>query len=115
MKPESEWVVVFTKEGMGHGDVELQLKLAEIYLKLILENKDIPKAICFYTEGVKLAVMGSPVLDLLHQLEERGVRLILCSTCLAHYDLIDHIAVGIAGGMGDIMAAQAKGSKGISI
>lgn len=111
MKTESEWVAVFTRYGMGHGDVVLQLKLAELYLKILLENQDLPKAICFYTEGVKLTVEGSPVLDLLRQLEERGVRLILCSTCLTHYDLIDHVAVGIAGGMGDIIAAEATAGK----
>ncbi len=112
---KTDWVAVFTTEGMGHGDRELQLKLAGTYLKMLLENDDLPGAICFYTEGVKLAAQGSPVLDLLLNLEERGVHMILCSTCLAYYGLIDHIAVGIAGGMADIMAAMSKASKVISL
>lgn len=115
MKSISGWVAVFTREGMGHGDRDLQLKLTATYLKMLLENDDLPGAICFYTEGVKLAVEKSPVLDLLHELEERGVHLILCSTCLAYLGLIDHIAVGIAGGMADIMAAMSKADKVISL
>ena len=71
--------------------------------------------ICFYTEGVKLAVSGSPVLDQLKALEEKGVHLILCGTCLEHYNLTDKVQVGIMGGMTDIIEAQFRASKVISI
>ena len=46
-----------------------------------------PGAICFYTSGVKMVVEGSPVLDVLQSLESRGVRLIICKTCLDYYGL----------------------------
>jgi hypothetical protein len=115
MKQESDWIVVFTREGMGHGERELQLKLATIYLKMTLDNGDFPAAICFYSDGVKLAVEGSPVIDILLKLEECGVHMILCSTCLSYYDLMDRVVVGITGGMADIMAAMAKAQKVISL
>jgi selenium metabolism protein YedF len=115
MKIKSDWVLVLTREGMGHGERELQLKLITTYLKMTLENDDLPAAICFYTDGVKLTVEGSPVIDILEQLEQRGVRLILCSTCLDYYGLIDHIAVGITGGMADIIEAMARATKVISL
>ena len=47
--------------------------------------------IAFYTEGVKLLVSGSPVLEQLKALEEKGVRLIACGTCLNHYGLADDL------------------------
>ncbi|GAB4399698.1 MAG: hypothetical protein OHK0052_23270 [Anaerolineales bacterium] len=65
-----------------------------------------PKAIGFYTEGVRLCVTGSPVLEELRALEAKGVRLILCSTCLNFYGLSEQVAVGIVGGMTDIIEAQ---------
>ena len=71
--------------------------------------------ICFYTDGVKLAVTGSPVLDQLREFESKGVHIILCSTCLAHYSLTDQVQVGIVGGMTDIIEAQFRASKVISI
>jgi len=113
--PASETVILITQNGMGEGTPELQLKLISVYLKLIDENNILPAAICFYTDGVKLATNGSPVIESLKSLEKKGVRLILCSTCLNFYNLADQVAVGITGGMGDIIDAQFKAEKVISI
>lgn len=108
-------IILVTREGMGTGDRELQHRLFATYLRLLLENKPLPAAICFYTEGVKLVVEGSPVLEQLAQLEARGVRLIICSTCLNYYNLADKVRVGIVGGMGDILEAQCRAGKVISL
>jgi hypothetical protein len=108
-------VVFITREGIGQGERELQLKLVGTYLKLLVENESLPNAICFYTEGVRLAMPGSPVLEQLRLLEQRGVRLILCSTCLNYYGLFDQVQVGIVGGMSDILEAQALASKVITL
>ena len=100
-------VVVFKTNGMGIGDEQaLKEKLAKTFLTLTHQMDPLPEAICFYTDGVKLACEGSPVLDELHTLEESGVRLILCQTCLNTYELSDHVRVGIVGGMGDIITAM---------
>ncbi|GAP16967.1 DsrE family protein [Levilinea saccharolytica] len=108
-------VVLIRAEGMGQGERELQLKLIGTYLKLLLENAWLPNAICLYTDGVKLAVSGSPVLEQLKALEERGVRLILCSTCLNYYGLADQVQVGIVGGMNDILEAQMRAERVITL
>ena len=60
-------------------------------------------------------VEGSPVIDLLKSLEAKGVRLILCSTCLNYYNLTDKVQVGIVGGMTDIIEAQRRAGKVISL
>jgi intracellular sulfur oxidation DsrE/DsrF family protein len=109
--PLSTTVILITNEGMGKANPELQMKLVGTYLKLLGENNYLPNAICFYTDGVKLVVNGSPVLDQLHQLEQKGVRLIICSTCLSYFGLIDQVQVGVIGGMADIIEAQAKAIK----
>jgi hypothetical protein len=56
----SDTIILITREGMGVADVTLQHKLFDTYLKLLMENQSLPAAICFYTEGVKLVVEGSP-------------------------------------------------------
>jgi intracellular sulfur oxidation DsrE/DsrF family protein len=113
--PDSDSVILITRNGMGHADPELQLKLITTYLKLLDEHDILPAVICFYTEGVKLAVSGSPVLESLHSLEAKGVRLILCSTCLNFYQLADQVQVGIPGGMTDIIEAQRRAGKVLTI
>ena len=109
-------VILVTRRGMGTspGASELPVKLIGKYFSLLLEGGDLPAAICFYTDGVRLTVAGSPVLDSLQALEARGVRLIICSTCLETFGLADQVRVGIVGGMGDIMEAQFKAGKVIS-
>ena len=111
----SDTVILITREGMGSADVELQRRLLDTYLRLLMENDYMPAAICFYTEGVKLVVEGSPLLERLSQLEHKGVRLIICSTCLNYFGLSDKVRVGIVGGMPDILEAQAKASKVVTL
>jgi intracellular sulfur oxidation DsrE/DsrF family protein len=113
--PDSDTVIVVTRNGMGDADPELQLKLATTYFKLLDENNLLPAAICFYTNGIKLVVDESPVLASLKSLESKGVRLILCSTCLSYFNLTDKVQVGIVGGMTDIIEAQRLAGKVISI
>jgi intracellular sulfur oxidation DsrE/DsrF family protein len=108
-------VILITNNGMGKADAPLQHKLMGKYLELIQQNGTLPNAICFYTEGVKLVVDDSPVLTQLKSLEEKGVRLVVCSTCLEYFNLIDKVRVGIVGGMGDIIEAQVQAEKVITI
>jgi len=112
---DSDTVILLTRNGMGEADQVLQYKLIDTYLKLLDEHNILPGAICFYTEGVHLVVEGSPVLETLQSLEKKGVRLILCSTCLNYFKLIDQVKVGIVGGMGDILEAQRLAGKVITL
>jgi hypothetical protein len=108
-------VLLVTRNGMGHGDLGLQQELFAKYLRLLDENQILPAAICFYTEGVKLVVEGSPVLEQLQSLADRGVNLLICQTCLNHYGLLDNVKVGTVGGMPAIVAAQWAATKVITI
>ncbi|MHB8777667.1 MAG: DsrE family protein [Anaerolineales bacterium] len=108
-------VILITRDGMGSADLTLQHKLLDTYLNLLLENGSLPVAICFYTEGVKLVVEGSPLLERLSQIEQRDVRLIICSTCLNYFGLTEKVRVGIVGGMSDILEAQARAGKVITL
>lgn len=108
-------VILVTRGGMGSADSELQHKLAKTYFGLLNENDMLPAVICFYTDGVKLVCEGSPALDELAALEEKGVRLVICSTCLNYFELADQVKVGIVGGMTDIIDAQWRAQKVITL
>jgi len=108
-------ILVFTRNGLGEAPAELQQKLAVKFLQLNLDANTLPAKILFYTDGVKLACEGSPVIDELQALKDRGVELILCSTCLDYFSLRDKVQVGIVGGMPDIIEALSAAGKVISL
>lgn len=108
-------VILVSNNGMGKSDEALQLTLFGKYIELLMQNGELPAAICFYTDGVKLVCDGSPVIEKLRELEAKGVRLIVCSTCLNYYNLQDKVLAGIVGGMGDILEAQTKAEKVITL
>jgi selenium metabolism protein YedF len=108
-------VILITNNGMGNANEQLQHTLMAKYLELLVQNKSLPAAICLYTAGVKLVCEGSPVIEQLRSIEEQGVRLIVCSTCLTYYNLNERVRVGVVGGMGDIIEAQTKADKVITL
>lgn len=100
---------------MGQADQALQSTLIDKYLQLLVASDLHPAIICFYAEGVKLVISDSPVIDSLRILESRGVHLVVCATCLNFYHLQDQNVVGIVGGMGDILEAQWRADKVITL
>jgi hypothetical protein len=108
-------LILVNRDGMGSAEGPLRRKLLRVYLTMLLENELFPGAICFYADGVKMVVQGSPVLDLLRDLEAKGVHLIACTTCLQYFDLADKVEVGVVGGMHDILLAQWKASKVVTL
>lgn len=116
MKNQNHIVLVFKTNGMGSTDNQpLKEKLVKTYLNLVAQMQPLPQIICFYTDGVRLACAGSPVLEELASLEQQGVRLILCQTCLNAFGLLDQVRVGIVGGMGDIITAMWEADKVIMV
>ncbi len=108
-------VLLFTRSGLGEAPAELQQKLAAKFLQLNLDANALPAKVLFYTDGVKLACEGSPVLNELKAMQDRGVELILCSTCLDYFGLRDKVQVGIVGGMPDIIEALNTAGKVLSL
>jgi selenium metabolism protein YedF len=81
-------------EGLGRGDEQLGSMLMASFLRLLGESEDKPNCLIFWNAGVRLLCHGSKVLEYLKQLEEQGVKLLACTTCLEYFDLIDKLAVG---------------------
>lgn len=115
MSDKAPFMIVFNHDGMGQADSGLTHKLANSYLNLLDLDDRLPETIAFYADGVKLAVNGSPVLEELRSLESKGVRIIVCTTCLNFFELYDELAVGEAGGMKDIVELQWGAEKVITL
>ncbi|MBM3141650.1 MAG: sulfurtransferase-like selenium metabolism protein YedF [Chloroflexi bacterium] len=91
MRPK---IFLVQSEGLGRGDEQLGSMLMANFLRLLGESQDKPGSLIFWNAGVRLLCEGSPVLNRLKQLEEQGVELLACSTCLEHFDLMDKLAIG---------------------
>ncbi|HEM49551.1 MAG TPA: sulfurtransferase-like selenium metabolism protein YedF, partial [Caldithrix sp.] len=95
-------VLVISNEIMGHGDVELGAILIRSFVHTLSEAKLLPGTIIFYNTGAKLVVKGSTVLEDLKLIQNKGVKILACGTCLGHFNLKEQIAIGKISNMYDI-------------
>lgn len=97
--------ILITTDRIGRGDDELGRVLMKNFLYSLARNEERPKAVVFMNEGVRLSCSGSASLDDLRLLEENGVVVKACGTCLDFLGLADELAVGSIGAMPDSVAA----------
>jgi len=103
--------VYVSSEGMGRGDDELGAVLMEAFLDTLSHFKAELSHAIFVNAGAKLAVEGSPVLAQIRQLEELGVQVLVCGTCLSHFGIKDKLAVGSVSNMYAIIDVLSKAGR----
>ena len=91
MRPK---IFLVQSEWLGREDEQLGSMLMANFLRLLGDSEDKPSGIIFWNAGVRLMCQGSKVLEYLKRLEEQGVELLACTTCLEHFELTDKLAVG---------------------
>jgi len=65
----------------------------------------------FVNSGIFLTTEGSEVIDALKELEEMGVEILSCGTCLDFFNRKDKLEVGLASNMFDITSALMQAEK----
>jgi selenium metabolism protein YedF len=93
------YVVVVKNDQMGHGDEALGRILIRGFINALGEQQPLPSHIIFYNSGVKLAVKDTDTAKSLTELENKGVTVVLCGTCVDFYDLKEQLAVGMISNM----------------
>jgi selenium metabolism protein YedF len=87
-------VLYISSDSLGRGSDELGRTLMKAFLNALSENEVIPQKIIMVNSGVKLACTGSELIEALRKLEQRGVEILVCGTCLNYFNLIEEIKVG---------------------
>ena len=87
-------VVVVSADHMGEGDEALGKILLKGFLFALTQQETLPKTILFYNSGAFVTCEGSASLEDLKKLEEQGVEILTCGTCLNHYGLTEKLQVG---------------------
>ncbi len=111
----SKIMVMCTTDRMGFGDDELGLKLMLSFLRTLKEMGPDLWRLVFVNNGVKLTIAGSDVLDDLKAYENAGLRILVCGTCLTHFNLLEKKQVGETTNMLDIVTAMQLADKFITI
>ncbi|MBQ6360251.1 MAG: sulfurtransferase-like selenium metabolism protein YedF [Lachnospiraceae bacterium] len=96
---------------MGNGDDKLGAILMKGFLFALSQQEALPDTVLFYNGGAFLTTEGSASLDDIRSMEERGVRIMTCGTCLDFYGLKEKLAVGSVTNMYDIVSALTAAGK----
>jgi len=108
-------ILLIASDSFGRGSEELGQLLMRSFLHTLGEVSPLPDRIICLNSGVKLVVEGSLALDDLRVLEEKGIGILACGTCLGYYEIKDKIVVGQISNMYDIASALLGAGKIIEL
>jgi selenium metabolism protein YedF len=108
-------MILCATDRMGFGDDALGLKLMINFLRTLKEMGPDLWRLVFVNNGVKLTIDGAESLDDLKSLENGGLKILVCGTCLTHFNLLERKQVGETTNMLDIIMAMQLADKVISI
>ncbi|MDO4647872.1 MAG: sulfurtransferase-like selenium metabolism protein YedF [Eubacteriales bacterium] len=108
-------VIAIGTNVMGQGDEKLGKLLMKSYLYALTQQEVLPKRILFFNGGAHLTTEGSESLNDLKTLEERGVEIFTCGTCLDFYGIKELLRVGGVTNMYEIAESMEKAGKVIRI
>jgi selenium metabolism protein YedF len=95
----ADFAVVISSEFMGQGDDDLGSLLIKSFFISLNCLDETPSLIAFYNSGVKLVIKDSPIFNIIKELEEKGTEIIVCGTCVDHFNIGNRIGTGIVGDM----------------
>lgn len=107
-------VVYIGNSSMGRGDEALGAKLMRGFLRTWIDVKPAPWRMIFINSGVKLTTVDEEAAEAVSLLEEKGVEILSCGTCLEHFGLTDKLKVGRVTNMFEVIESFNSANKVIS-
>ena len=107
--------VLIGTDRLGTGDDTLGQKLVFNFIDTLKEMGPDLWRVVLLNNGVKLAVEGSDNLPALERLENEGVLILVCGTCLNYFGLFEKKRVGETTNMLDIVTIMQVADKVITI
>lgn len=108
-------VITIMSNRIGSGNDELGGVLMKGFLFALTEAKPYPKSILFLNGGVELTTKNEATIEHIKVLEENGVEILSCGTCLDYYGLKDDLKVGSITNMYTIVETMKSASKVVTI
>jgi selenium metabolism protein YedF len=113
--PGQASLLVISQDVMGKGDDNLGQVLIKSFFHTLAETAPVPEVIVFLNSGVKLVAHGSEVIEDIKSLEQKGVKILACGTCLDYYKLKDKILAGSISNMYEIKDLMLSGRPVVNI
>jgi selenium metabolism protein YedF len=114
--PDAQKIMVMVAtDRMGYGDDLLGQKLMLSFIKTLKEMGSDLWRLVFVNNGVRLTVSNADTLPDLKEIAQTGVTILVCGTCLTHFNLLDAKQVGETTNMLDIVTAMQLADKVINI
>lgn len=114
-QPASDKLVVYIgTRYMGKGDDELGEKLMRGFLRTWIDTTPLPWRMIFINSGVYLTAADEEAVEAIHMLEERGVEVLSCGTCLQHFGLEEQLKVGKVTSMYEVIETMIHAGKVVS-
>lgn len=107
--------VFISSDKMGLGNDELGKVLIKGFIYTLTESKPYPKYVLLVNGGVKLSAENEETIENLKILENAGVEVLSCGTCLDYYNLKDKLQVGTVTNMYTIVETLKNASNTISL
>jgi len=106
--PSDDYVVAVRSCQMGEGDEELGRLLIRGYFNALKGMDNLPTHILMYNGGINLALKDTDTAIALGELEDKGVTIIVCGTCVDYYKVKEKVAVGRISNMYQIATLLAE-------
>jgi len=107
-------VVYIGKDRMGTGDDELGVKLMRGFLRTWIDVNPKPWRMIFINSGVRLTTVDEEATEAVLLLQEKGVEILSCGTCLQHFGLEKDLKAGKVTNMYEVIETLNSATKVIS-
>lgn len=107
--------IFISSDKIGNGNDELGAVLMKGFIYTLTESKPYPKSILLVNSGVKLSTENYDTIGNLKILEEAGVEILSCGTCLDYYGLKESLKLGSITNMYTIVDIMKNSLQTISI
>ncbi len=91
---EQNTAVLIKSQFFGEGSDELGAALMNSFLYTLTESASRISHLIFMNGGVYLCIEGSPALEYLRDLEDQGIQILCCGTCLDYFSLKEKLQLG---------------------
>lgn len=108
MKPLRNKVILLSSDRIGNGDKQLGEGILETFFTILKQKEELPVAVFCMNKGVFTLTEQSLVHLQLKELEEKGVDVLACKTCVDYYHLEEQLKVGKISGMADFIELASK-------
>lgn len=111
----ADYVVFIGDDTMGKGALELGRNLVRMFLYTLDQGDALPSSVLLMNNGVKLAVDDEQCIGTLKSLQQKGVDVMVCGTCLNYHHIFDKLQVGTVGNMYEITLRFLAAGKVITV